>query len=702
VPDPASLAAEIVAVRWRADDGGFAVLAAVRAADGEEVVLTGPIAHLHAGDTVEVSGAWREHPRFGRQLYVEQVKVGEPASTDALVTLLESVKHVGPKGAEWLLERHGSAVLEAVDRDPTGRLREVPGIGKAKLAAAVASWQQQAGGRALRMLLAEHDVPAAVAARVHKALGGGALALLDEDPYALAKVDGIAFATADAVARALGTPADAPARIHAALTHVLRTAEQDGHCYLPRAELLPRSARLLELPAEVVAQHVADAELVLDGDRVLEPRMDATEHRLADRVRELAVAPPTLEVDVPEEPPDGDQAPTATQWRAVQLAAEHRLSILTGLPGTGKTATMRALVDLLVAQRRTVKLCAPTGKAARRLSEATGAEATTIHRLLEYVPGEGFARDADDPLTGVDLLVVDEASMLDVRLAAALMEAVGPRTHVLLVGDVDQLAPVGPGRVLEDLIASGVVPSTKLVEVFRQAARSLIIRAAHAIDRGESPPTQPGANDIRDFFLIERPSADRVFAEVVSLAIKRLPKHYDLDPVSDLQVLVPMHKGPAGIDAFNETLRGELNPSGRAVKGTAFRLGDRIMQTRNNHERQFYNGEIGVIAANDPGRGTLTIVGDDGRRITLDNNEAGTLRLAYACSVHKMQGSQAPAIVIALARGHAPMLTRNLVYTAVTRSQTVCVVVAESGALPTALSRVDASRRNTRLVELVS
>ncbi|WCB94217.1 ATP-dependent RecD-like DNA helicase [Baekduia alba] len=702
MPDSDSLAAEIVAVRWRADDGGFAVLAAV-ADDGAELTLTGPIAHLHEGDSVEVEGAWREHPKFGRQLHVEQVRVGAPTS-GALLTLLETIKHVGPKGAEWLVARHGDEVLEIVDRDPGTRLREVPGIGKAKLKAAVASWQQQAGGRALRMLLAEHDVPAAVAARVHKALGGGALALLEQDPYALSKIDGIAFATADAVARALGTPADAPERIHAALHHTLRASEQDGHCFLPRSELLPRAARLLELPIDVVAAQLDDAELVLDGsERVLEPRMDRTEHRLADRVRDLAGAPPTLDVDVPADPPtDGDFPPTATQWAAVHAAAEHRLSILTGLPGTGKTATMRALVDLLRDVKRTVRLCAPTGKAAKRLAEATGAEATTIHRLLEWVPGEGFARDADDPLTGVELLVVDEASMLDVRLAAALLEAVGPRTHVLLVGDVDQLAPVGPGRVLEDLIASDVVPATKLTEVFRQAARSLIIRAAHAIDRGEAPPTKAGDDDIRDFFYIERPSAQHVFAEVISLATRRLPKHYDLDPVQDLQVLVPMHKGPAGIDAFNDTLRAELNPDGRGVKGTPFRLGDRIMQTRNNHERSFYNGEIGVIVANDPGRGTITLVGDDGRRLTLDLNETSTLRLAYACSVHKMQGSQAPAIVIALARGHAPMLTRNLVYTAVTRAQSTCVVVAETGALPTALSRVDASRRNTRLVELVS
>jgi exodeoxyribonuclease V alpha subunit len=704
VPEPASLAAEIVAVRWRADDGGFAVLAAV-GSDGEEVTLTGPIAHLHEGDTVEVQGAWREHPRFGRQLYVEHLQVGA-ASPDALITLLGSVKHVGPRGAEWLLARHGDEVLEIIDRDPGARLREVPGIGKAKLKPAVASWQQHAGGRALALLLAEHGVPAAVAARVHKALGGGALALLQQDPYALAKVDGIAFTTADAVARALGTPADAPERVHAALIHTLRAAEQDGHCFLARDELLARAARLLELPIEDVDGHVEDAELVLDGERVLDPRMDRTERRLADRVRDLASAPPTLDIDVPAEPPEGDHAPTTTQWAAVHAAAEHRLSILTGLPGTGKTATMRALVDLLRAQKRTVRLCAPTGKAARRLSEATGgAEATTIHRLLEWVPGEGFARDADDPLTGVDLLVVDEASMLDVRLAAALLEAVGPRTHVLLVGDVDQLAPVGPGRVLEDLIASGRAPATRLTEVFRQAARSLIIRAAHRVNRGEAPldPDQPlGPDDLRDFFFIERPSAAEVFAEVVSLATTRLPEHYDLDPIADLQVLVPMHKGPAGIDAFNTTLRERLNPSGRDVKGTPFRLGDRIMQTRNNHERSFYNGEIAVVAANDPDRGTLTLVGDDGRRLTLDTSETATLRLAYACSVHKMQGSQAPAIVIALARGHAPMLTRNLVYTAVTRSQTACVIVAEQGALPTALSRVDASRRNTRLVELVS
>jgi len=703
VPPAATIDAEVLAVRWRSGDGGFAVVAAL-AEDGEEIVLTGPLGHLVEGDSVAVAGRWREHPRFGRQLECDEVRVAPPASEDALLGLLASVKHVGPRGAAWLLEHHGPEVLEIVDADAAARLREVPGIGRARLRAAVASWQEQAGGRALRLLLDEHGVPAAAAGRIQAALGGGAIALLREDPYALARVEGVGFATADAVAQALGTPPDAPERLNAALRHVLRAAEQDGHCFLLETEVTTRAASLTGLPVTALTAHLPLAEIVRDGERIVDPCMDGTERRLAECVRELAAAPPTLDVEVPDEPPAGDGAPTAAQWAAVRAAGRHRLTILTGLPGTGKTMTMRALVALLQSQRRAVRLCAPTGKAARRLAETTGAEATTIHRLLEYVPGEGFTRDADDPLTGVDLLVVDEASMLDVRLAAALLDAVGPRTHVLLVGDVDQLAPVGPGRVLEDLIATGAIPATRLTEVFRQAARSLIIRAAHAIDHSEPPPTRPiEDDDIRDFFLIERDRPSEVFAEVVSLATRRLAGHYALDPVADVQVLAPMHRGPVGIDALNERLREELNPDGRAVRGTPFRLGDRVMQTRNNHELSFYNGEIGVIVAGDPGRGTLTIVGDDGRRLTLEaGKDTATLRLAYACSVHKMQGSQAPAVVIALTRGHAPMLTRNLLYTAVTRSQTVCVIVGERGALPQALGRVDASRRNTRLVELVS
>jgi exodeoxyribonuclease V alpha subunit len=386
----------------------------------------------------------------------------------------------------------------------------------------------------------------------------------------------------------------------------------------------------------------------------------------------------------------------------VRAVLERRLAILTGGPGTGKTMTMRALVDLLQAQKRTVRLCAPTGKAARRLAEITGAPATTIHRLLEYAPDEGFARGPEDPIPGTDVLIVDEASMLSVRLAEALFGAVGPRTHVLLVGDVDQLAPVGPGRVLDDLIESDTVPVVRLTDIFRQAARSLIVRAAHAVNAGAPPPTVAGPGDLRDFFFIERTGPDAIREEVVSLAAQRLPAHYDLDPRAEVLVVSPMHRGPAGIDVLNAELRARLNPDGQAVAGTPLRVLDRVIQTKNNHERELMNGEMGVIEHHDVERDRVLLACDDGRRLSLDVGELDTMRLAHAVSIHKAQGSQAPAVVVVLHRGHHLMLTRNLVYTAITRAERVCVVVGERAALHVALGRRDAHARYTRLKELLA
>jgi exodeoxyribonuclease V alpha subunit len=384
-------------------------------------------------------------------------------------------------------------------------------------------------------------------------------------------------------------------------------------------------------------------------------------------------------------------------------AHEHRLSILTGGPGTGKTFAMRALVDAVGAARRRVKLCAPTGKAARRLAESTGHDATTIHRLLEWSGEEGtFTRDEDDPIVGADLLVVDEASMLSLRLADALFRAVGPRTHVLLVGDADQLPPVGAGRVLDDLLDSRDVPAVRLTEIFRQARRSLIVRAAHAINRGEAPPVQPDAPDgLRDFFLVSRGSSEALHAEAVSLASERLPAHYGLDPAAEVQVLSPMHRGAAGIDALNAELRARLNPDGELIGGTPLRVGDRVVQSVNDHERELMNGETGVLVSYDRDADRAILAADDGRRISLPAGALATIRLAYAMSVHKSQGSSARAVVVVLDAAHRIMLTRNLLYTAVTRSEQVCVLVAHPAALSASLRTAEAAARHTRLAELV-
>jgi len=708
--DPAAgeLVAEVMNIRWSVPDGDFAVLDAV-SDDDEPIVLVGALAHVREGESVAVGGGWRCHPRHGWQFTVERARILEPVSDAAVKAYLESVKHVGPRGAAVLVERYGAGeVLTAIDRDPERVLRGVPGIGARRLGGAVQSWRDQRELRELRLFLDTHGVDAASAGRIARHFGAGSIARLQREPYAICELDGIGFATADALARALDTPLHAPDRLAAGVMHALDQAQGDGHCHLPRAELAQRAQRLLggaggetdlEDAIDVLA---ARGRVVVDPEgRVAEARLHAVEQRLSSHVRRLLDDDPALELDDVERPLDGAFVPSDDQWHGVTQALEHRLSILTGGPGTGKSATMRALVDLLQTAMHRARLCAPTGKAARRLSELTGADATTIHRLLEWAPDEGFTRDASHPIEGCDVLIVDEASMLSVHLAEALLAAVGPRTHVLLVGDVDQLAPVGAGRVLEDLLAAEV-PSTRLTEVFRQAARSLIVRAAHAINAGELPDLVVGEDDVRDFFLIARDGPQAIFEEVCELAATRLPAHYDLDPRADVQVLAPMHKGPLGIEALNTELRARLNPDGAPITGTGLRVGDKVMQTRNSYEHDLFNGERGVLLHHDPDRDRILFAGEDGRRVSLPADALDTLKLAYAATVHKAQGSQARAIVVPIYRGHQIMLTRNLVYTAVTRAQDVCVVVGERAALQVAVRRADARLRYTRLRELVA
>jgi len=742
---PIDLEVEVAAIRYRAPDGDFAVVDAL-GASGEPIVMTGAIAYLHEGEQLSVSGRWREHPRHGLRLEVRQARHREPTGEAGLMAALGAIKHIGPRGAAFLYGRYGEEVLSVVDRAPHQRLKEVPGIGRARIAEAVGSWEEQRGQRALRMFLAEHGVEAAVAGRIYRAWGERSVEQLRADPYALTTLPGVGFGSADALARALGVEPLAPERIGAGLLHVLGEAELDGHCFLPRGELERRAASLLaggtpedpwsegpvglveRLGEQVDAMRAAGRLVVVAGsgagvgdgpedggepgaagELVYSAEMHALEQRLAGYMRELIEGEPALARMRAEPRHDGDFTPTEDQWRAVELALEHRLSILTGGPGTGKTTSMRVLVSLLAEAGASVRLCAPTGKAARRLAAAAGGEASTIHRLLEWMPVQGFTRDRDNRLEEIDMLIVDEASMLGVRLAEALFAAVGPETHVLLVGDVDQLAAIGPGRVLDDLIASQEVPVTALHDVFRQAERSLIVRAAHAINEGrglpaahaggESAEVGAGAEAIRDFFLLSRAGEAEIFEEVVSLSSERLAAHFGLDPRIDIQVLAPMRRGPVGIEALNAELRRRLNPDGAAVPGCALRVGDRVIQTRNDHEHDLMNGEVALLERWDPEVERVVLSADGGRRLSLPLGALESVEPAYAISIHKSQGSQTPAIVLALARSQRIMLTRNLLYTAVTRAERVCVVVAQPGAIDLALARREARRRNTRLAE---
>jgi exodeoxyribonuclease V alpha subunit len=687
-------------VRFTSEETGFAVLDADR--DGDEIVLVGPLGHLEAGERVSVEGVWQDDRRFGMQVRADRATPLAPAGTRGLMTYLERVRHVGPGRAAKLLARFGEAgVLDAIDEDPRRAFKAV-GLGVRQAGEAAKSWDSLRSTRALHLLLAPHGL-AWLVPRIDRHYGPRAHRIVREEPYELTSVFGVGFATADRIARAAGIAADSPARTAAALLHVLSEAERDGSTCLPAGEAARRTAELLGGPgpsAALMEAMIAEKRLVVEVDDegaawAYRPPTAALERELARRVRELIDARPSTRFSEPAGPDDADVVPAPAQWEAVTHAFAHRFSIVTGGPGTGKTATIRMLCAAAHAQGATVLLVAPTGRAARRVAESTALEASTVHSALQWIPGQGPQRDETDPLKG-DLLVVDETSMANLELLVTLLRAVGPRMHVVLVGDADQLAPVGAGKPFAELVASERVPTARLTHIFRQAAGSLIVLGAHEVRAGRPPSFEAPEGTRRDLFLVERADAAAAMDEIVSLVASRLPKHYGVDPVSDIQVFAPVYRGPLGIDAINERLREALNPHGERVLGGRLRIGDKLMLSgRNLHDLGLMNGTILRLLS--VGEDALTVEAD-GLVVDIPDEEAGRIGLAYACSVHKGQGIELPiAVVVAHPSAGAHFLRREMLYTAMTRASVATVIVGRRDVVAAAAARADTSRRHSRL-----
>jgi exodeoxyribonuclease V alpha subunit len=697
--------------RYASDETGWAVLDA-DGQDGAALVLVGPLVHLEARERAHVIGTWVNDSRYGPQIKVSEARPLPPQDAEALVAYLRRVRHVGARRAQDLVTRFGpEAVLDAIDRDPDAAFAAV-GLRRARGEEAAASWHELRVTRQLHMLLAPHGL-AYLCGRIHEHYGSTAHRVVGEQPYELTSVFGVGFLIADRIARGAGVNADGPARERAAVLHVLAEAERSGSTCMPIEALRAQLRELLggEVSEAFIDELAGKGELARDERWIYRVATAELEAELAQRVHDLVGG---ALGDRLKEPDEEELARAAEELTDEQLAGcvgafHHRLSLITGGPGTGKTASIKSIAALAAGQGARVMLVAPTGRAAIRMGEASGLRARTVHSALGWIPGEGPTHDAEDPLP-CDLLIIDESSMANLELIVTLLRAVGRRTHVVLVGDADQLAPVGAGKPFAELVGAETVPTTLLTHIFRQAAGSMIVQGAHAIRRGELPDFTATDEMRRDLFLIERSDARAALREIVSLVSERLPAHYDVDPVRDIQVFAPVYRGELGIDALNLALRAALNPDGQPVRGGRLRIGDKVMMTgRNLHELGLMNGtllrlldEVSGTPAGDHGKGddaALILSGEDAV-FRLAPEESDALALAYACSVHRGQGIELPvAVIVAHPAGGAFFLRREMLYTALTRARLATVIVGTREVIARAARTPDTGRRHSRVAE---
>ena len=711
----------VKSVVFRNDETGFTILHVTPDNDGgfrlaeREITVLGTCAAAWEGEDLHATGEWVNDPVRGRQFKAKTVECIPPKSAEGIRRYLASglIHGIGPVLANRIVDKFGADTIDVLDHH-SGRLREIPKVGPKKIESIIKGWREGKGTREVMIFTQTYGISASKASKIYRKYGPDSVAIIKRDPYRLCRdIWGIGFLTADRIALAVGLPKDSPLRARAAIVHTLRTeADESGHCWTSEPDLLLHAQELVGISVEVLAEalkaEIDEGRVVKEEDRLYLRDLWAAERRVAAKLKDMLSSSPSFASIDPDkavawwEKKAGFTLAPA-QLRAVRKSISSKVSIVTGGPGVGKTTIIRALVEIFAARtgahKINVQLGAPTGRAAKRMTESTGAPAQTLHRLLKYNPQTNeFTFNEEKPLPG-DVFIFDETSMVDIRLMADLVAALPRRATLILVGDTDQLPSVGPGNVLHDLIRSGAIPTSQLTEIFRQDNSGLIVRNAHHVNAGEPFETRSGASD---FYFIPQDDPAKALDYALDFMVTRIPRHFHMEPLQDVQVLTPMRRNLLGSENLNAAIQQRLNGTGPSIQrgGMCFRVGDRVMQLRNNYDKDVFNGDVGFVQGVQTADRSLVVL-FDGKPVEYRAGDLDELTLAYATTIHKSQGSEYPAVIVLLHRQHFMMLQRNLLYTAITRGRKLVLVIGAAWAVKQAIETNTVRERRTTLAERV-